>query len=75
MCSLASNCPFCRHIREREAGMLWCAAFPQGIPERILGGEIDHTRPYPGDHGFRFDPDPASLADWLAIRSLTAGIG
>ena len=33
-----------------------CEAFPSGIPEEILRGEFDHTRPYPGDNGLRYVP-------------------
>ena len=33
-----------------------CEAFPQGIPEEIWVGEFDHTKPYPGDNGIRFEP-------------------
>jgi hypothetical protein len=28
-----------------------CAAFPEGIPEPILLGLYDHTKPYAGDGG------------------------
>jgi hypothetical protein len=44
-------CLRCRHYRGRTK----CAAFPDGIPERILDGKSDHTRPYPGDNGIRFE--------------------
>lgn len=34
-----------------------CLAFPDGIPEVILTGDFDHTKPYAGDHGFRYQPE------------------
>jgi len=32
-----------------------CEAFPNGIPDAIARG-FDHTKPYKGDHGIRFEP-------------------
>lgn len=31
-----------------------CSAFPKGIPGEIWLGINDHTTPYPGDNGIRF---------------------
>jgi hypothetical protein len=43
----------------RRTGFLACQAYPQGIPPRVLTGDIDHRFPLPGDHGLRFELDPA----------------
>ena len=32
-----------------------CAAYPDGIPREILTMEVDHHKPYKGDHGIRFE--------------------
>jgi hypothetical protein len=55
------NCAFCKHFRERlENGTLTCAAFPNGIPEPIASAKVEHTAPYPGDNGIRFEPTKES---------------
>ena len=33
-----------------------CRAFLDGILEAILADQAEHERPYPGDHGIRFEP-------------------
>ena len=33
-----------------------CKAFPKRIPEDILVGRNDHSKPFPGDNGIRFEP-------------------
>lgn len=43
-------------FEEEETGGPTCAAFPDGIPDPILYGEVDHREPYPGDRGLRWLP-------------------
>ena len=47
-----AQCLRCKHLIEWP----YCYAFMSGfgIPDEIKRGEMDHTRPYPGDHGLRF---------------------
>lgn len=52
--SETTQCPTCKHY----SGQLKCLAFPKGIPQRILTGKHDHTRPYDGDKGIRYEPLP-----------------
>ena len=41
-----------------------CEAFPDGnLPEDIITGGFDHTRPYPGDHGAGFGASGTSGSD------------
>jgi len=42
------NCEFYK-------GYFVCKAFPKGIPDKILTGEHDHTKPFKGDGGIRFE--------------------
>ena len=50
------QCYLCKH-RIKEKGAPRCAAFPDGIPQVIIGGDHDHTEEYPGDKGIRFEPE------------------
>jgi hypothetical protein len=34
-----------------------CAAFPDGIPDDVLLGGVDHREPVEGDRGVRYMPD------------------
>jgi hypothetical protein len=44
------QCAFCKRARLNLA----CAAFKGPIPEEILSGRHDHTKPFPGDRGLLF---------------------
>lgn len=53
-------CEACVH-RIPEFGAPRCTAFPDGIPDQILGG-FDHREPFKGDQGIRFELDPNETA-------------
>jgi hypothetical protein len=33
----------------------YCKAFPNEIPDKIAFEDNKHTKPYPGDHGIRYE--------------------
>lgn len=51
-------CVLCKHMHVEKLlkgqGMT-CAAFPDGVPQRIVQGMDQHQSPYPGDHGIQFE--------------------
>lgn len=52
-----SPCQTCRHYIQSSIGdLLVCVAFPGGIPDPILSGEVDHRRSFPGDQGICYEP-------------------
>lgn len=54
---VSEQCKCCKHlirglIKQKAPR---CAAFRR-VPDDILSGEHDHTKPYEGDNGIRFEP-------------------
>jgi len=50
----STQCLFCKHYQ----GLWQCDAYPEKIPVEIATGEHDHTKPFKGDQGVRFEPIP-----------------
>lgn len=47
------QCMECKHRDKKNPAV--CTAFPKGIPLAILTNEVDHKKPYKGDHGIQFE--------------------
>jgi hypothetical protein len=47
------QCLGCKHFLFEG---LSCDAFPEGIPREIVEGKFDHSAPYEGDGGIRYEP-------------------
>jgi hypothetical protein len=46
----------------------FCAAFPDGIPERVYRNGLDHRQPIDGDHGLQWTPaDGESFPEWAFL--------
>ena len=70
-------CSVCAHLHKESNT---CAAFPKGIPTKILHGETLHLRPVAGDNGIQFQLREESRATaeqlvelGLFPRGITAG--
>jgi hypothetical protein len=53
--SISPTCTTCKHLNMDRYSDHVCDAFPNGIPDEIWRGGNDHKKPYPGDHGIRFE--------------------
>jgi hypothetical protein len=65
MTSVHFQCTDCKRLdwdRISSSCDYVCEAFPNGIPEAILFGDHDHTKPYRGDGGKLFEPITKALA-------------
>ena len=49
---MSVQCLDCKHLNDN---MTTCKAFKEGIPVKILTGGFDHTQPFKGDNGIRFE--------------------
>lgn len=57
---VAPICMYCIRYHRKDGGMGFrCDAFPDGIPESIITNEDDHRGSIEGDHGLRWEQDPA----------------
>jgi hypothetical protein len=64
---VSGQCFACKHFRDMRVApcemeediapdvVVYCEAFPDGIPDAITKGR-DHSKPFRGDHGIRFEP-------------------
>lgn len=48
------KCTECSHFISYKGAI--CEAFPEGIPDAIYVGGYDHTKPFFGDQGIRYEP-------------------
>lgn len=49
--TISTQCLNCKHY----TGFSTCEAFPDKIPQEIFDGTFDHSKPYKGDNGIRFE--------------------
>jgi len=51
--------PLCLSCVRKHKNRITCDAFPAGIPAGVYWRAGDHRKPVNGDHGVRFQQDPA----------------
>lgn len=62
MISLPPICIYCRRLERINQDGYTCSAYPDGIPEAIILSNVDHRKPFDGDHGLQFEVKPGSEA-------------
>lgn len=60
--NISRQCITCAYLFrfDTSSDSIACLAFPEGIPETIITGDFDHSKPYVGDHGLRYQPDKST---------------
>ena len=53
MIIIDTSCLNCKHL---NADLYTCKAFPEGIINTIVTGELFHFEPIEGDNGIQFEP-------------------
>ena len=69
-CLLPPSCAFCMHyLGEDESSDRECLAFRE-IPDNIVKGFDDHSKPYEGDNGFQFVLNEAYKDDYDDVKQM-----
>lgn len=72
------ECVFCEHYHqarnERTDELPSCDAF-DAIPDDIFVGSRDHSHPYPGDHGVRFQISEETRTDFMELNDVRRQVG
>tara|TARA_R100001086_G_scaffold6445_1_gene3969 strand:- start:3295 stop:3495 length:201 start_codon:yes stop_codon:yes gene_type:complete len=48
-------CFSCKHLNLLNIDKFACKAFEEGIPKEIIRSENNHSKPFKGDNGIRFE--------------------
>jgi hypothetical protein len=65
-----TQCMLCKHSTFIKGRGSFCAAFPEGIPQEVSSGRIDHRRPIAGDHGVQYEPSARAIEFGIALKPL-----
>jgi len=69
-CILPPSCSFCVHyLGEDKSTDKECLAF-KDIPDNIIKGFDDHTKPHEGDNGFQFVLNEAFKDDFEDVKQM-----